>query len=85
MPSLPWRDALWLPVRELAVGRLVVLPVRPWVPAVGLVLVLGRADALAEPVLPVVLLDMLPAVGRLVVLPLNEPLPLLLLRPSLVG
>lgn len=85
MPSL-WllgRAALWLPGRELAVGRLAVAPVRPCVPTVGRVEVLGLAVvvALAEPVLPEVAPLMLPVVGRLVVavavpliVPLIEPL-----------
>ena len=77
MPSL-WllgrAVVLWLPVRELTVGRLVV-PVRPCVPTVGRVEVLGLVVlAVAEPVLPAVVPLMLPVVGRLVVVvPLIEP------------
>lgn len=67
------RDVLWLPVRSLTVGRLVV-PVRPWMPAVGLELAFGLTSV-DEAVLPEeVLPDMLPVVGRVVVtLPLDEP------------
>lgn len=58
-------------------GRLAaVLPVRPCVPTVGRVELLGLALAvvLAEPVLPVVVPLMLPVVGRPVeVVPLIEP------------
>ena len=80
MPSL-WllgrAVVLWLPVRELTVGRLLVVPVRPCVPTVGRVEVLGLVVvvlAVAEPVLPVVAPLMLPVVGRLVVVvPLIEP------------
>lgn len=55
-------------------GRLAVAePVRPLVPAVGLDVLLGLAVALAEPVLPEALPDMLPVGRSVVVLPLIEP------------
>ena len=69
--------------RELAVGR-VVVPLWPWVPAVGRDVLLGRALADAEPGLLEVVLLMLPVVGReAVVPPLSEPvlLPPLTLAP----
>ena len=67
---------LWLPCCAVPLGRLAVaVAVRPWVPAVGLVLVLGRAVVLAVPVLPVAMPDMLPVVGRDVVAVLFDRLP----------
>ena len=61
-------------MRALAVGRLVLLPVRPCVPAVGLELLLGRALALAEPVLLEALpAEALPLVGRETEAPLIDP------------
>lgn len=71
----------WLFGRLLTVGRLAVEePVRPLVPAVGLEVLVGLAEALEEPVLPEVLPDMLPAEGRLAVAPLIEPFALV--RPE---
>lgn len=64
-------------------GRLAVAePVRPLVPAVGLDVLLGLAVALAEPVLPEALPDMLPVGRSVVVLPLIEPPVPLPVRPS---
>lgn len=69
------RAALWLPWRSLTEGRLVVVvPVRPCVPAVGLELTVGLVEAVAEPVLPEALPVTLLVVGRTAVtLPLDEP------------
>ena len=68
------RLALWLSVFVPTVGRVADVPTRPLVPAVGLVLVLGRAVA-PFPVLAEALPDKLLVVGRLVVIwPLIEPL-----------